>query len=134
MRLSRQNVRFKLLIAGALLTLPVGLIAVPGGAQAAPVHAAAATGTATAAKVTSASLGTFRPTFTGPAATGCASGCDLLTGPTVTPSTRSFRLGPDGKPAAAAVSAVNAARPNMAKVSAGELARGTAILAGLPKP
>ena len=134
MRLSRQNVRFKFLIAGALLTLPVGLIAVSGGAQAAPAHATAAAGTARAAKVTSASLGTFRPTFTGPAATGCASGCDLLTGPTVTPSTRSFRLGPDGKPAAAAVSAANATRPNMAKVSAGELARGTAILAGLPKP
>jgi hypothetical protein len=128
MRLFRQNVRSKLLIAGALLTLPVGLIAASGGAQAAPAH------TTATARVTSSSLGTFTPTFAGPAATGCASGCDLLTGPTVTPSTSSFRLGPDGKPSAAAVSAANAAKPNTAKVSARELARGTAILAGLPKP
>jgi hypothetical protein len=131
MRLFGQRVRYKLLIAGALLALPAGLITASGGAQAAPTAAA---GTAKAAGVTSTSLGTVRPTFTGPAATGCASGCDLLTGPTVTPSTRSFKLGPNGKPSAAAVNAEKAARPDTAKISASELARGTAILAGLPKP
>ena len=37
--------------------------------------------------VTTSSLGVFRPTFTGPAATGCAVNCNLLTGPVNTPST-----------------------------------------------
>ena len=42
----------------------------------------------TAHGVTSSSLGTFSPTFVGSAATGCStSGCDLLSGPIVTPST-----------------------------------------------
>jgi hypothetical protein len=130
MRLVRRNVRYKLLIGGVLLALPVGLIMAPGGATAAPA-APAGTGTA---KVTTSSLGTVTPTFAGPAATGCASGCDLLTGPTVTPSTASFKLGPDGKPSAAAVRAAQAAKPDTAKVSAKALAEGTAILAGLPKP
>ena len=56
----------------------------------APVGATAATATKTTAKtssVTSSSLGNFAPTFVGPAATGCKSGCSLLTGPTNTPST-----------------------------------------------
>ena len=52
----------------------------PGGpAVAAPPRSAAGA-------VTSSSLGSFKPTFTGPAATGCA-GCHLLTGPFRTPST-----------------------------------------------
>ncbi|MGH9019401.1 MAG: hypothetical protein ACRDV0_00040 [Acidimicrobiales bacterium] len=37
--------------------------------------------------VTSSSLGAYAPTFVGPAGTGCASGCDLLTGPLSSPST-----------------------------------------------
>ena len=37
--------------------------------------------------IKSTSLGEFSPTFVGPAATGCASGCTLLTGPFVAPST-----------------------------------------------
>jgi hypothetical protein len=130
MRLVRRNVRYRLLIGGALLALPVGLIMAPGGATAAP----AATAGAGTAKVTTSSLGTVTPTFAGPAATGCASGCGLLTGPTVTPSTASFKLGPGGKPSAAAVRAAQAAKPDTAKVSAKALAEGTAILAGLPKP
>ncbi len=130
MRLVRRNVRYRLLIGGALIALPVGLIMAPGGATAAP----AAPGGAGTAKVTTSSLGTVTPTFAGPAATGCASGCDLLTGPTVTPSTASFKLGPGGNPAAAAVRAAQAAKPDTAKVSAKALAEGTAILAGLPKP
>jgi hypothetical protein len=130
MRLVRRNVSYRLLIGGVLLALPVGLIMAPGGASAAP-PATAGAGPAT---VTTSSLGTVTPTFAGPAATGCASGCDLLTGPTVTPSTASFKLGPGGKPSAAAVRAEQAAKPDTAKVSAKALAEGTAILAGLPKP
>src|SRR5579862_9113701 len=52
----------------------------------------ATTGNAAAGKasaVTTSSLGQFSPTFTGPAATGCASGCSLLTGPAAAPSTAS---------------------------------------------
>jgi hypothetical protein len=37
--------------------------------------------------IKSTSLGEFTPTFVGPAATGCASGCTLLTGPFVSSST-----------------------------------------------
>lgn len=40
-----------------------------------------------AAAGTSSSLGSYAPTFVGTAATGCASGCHLLTGPFNTPST-----------------------------------------------
>jgi hypothetical protein len=67
----------------SLLSLPVMLLGAGG--------AAAATGsTVTAARtsaVTRSSLGVFRPTFAGPAATGCAVNCTLLTGPVSTPST-----------------------------------------------
>ena len=45
-----------------------------------------ASAAATSAQVKSSSLGEYSPTFVGPAATGCASGCSLLTGPNVTPS------------------------------------------------
>jgi hypothetical protein len=70
----------------SLLSLPVGLLGAFGGA------AAATTGPATArlSAVTTSSLGQFSPTFTGPAATGCATGCSLLTGPFNTPSTASL--------------------------------------------
>lgn len=39
--------------------------------------------------IKSTSLGESSPTFVGPAATGCAKGCSLLTGPFSTPSTQS---------------------------------------------
>lgn len=67
-----------------LLSLPVALLISQGGsAAAAPGHT---TGTR-AATVTSSSLGSFKPTFVGPAATGCAApGCHLLSGPTLVPS------------------------------------------------
>jgi hypothetical protein len=39
--------------------------------------------------VTTSSLGQYSPTFVGPAATGCASGCSLLSGPVATTSTAS---------------------------------------------
>src|SRR5690349_9385944 len=65
----------------SLMTLPAMLLVAVGG----PATAAPHTGAAGA--VTSSSLGSFKPTFAGPAATGCASpGCHLLTGPFRTPS------------------------------------------------
>src|SRR5690349_952671 len=64
----------------SLLSLPAMLLVAAGGPAAAAPHTGAAV-------VTSSSLGSFKPTFTGPAATGCAaSGCHLLTGPFRTPS------------------------------------------------
>ena len=68
----------------SLLSLPAMLlVAIGGSAAAAPQRSAA--GAQTTA-VTSSSLGSFKPTFVGSAATGCA-GCHLLTGPFPTPST-----------------------------------------------
>jgi hypothetical protein len=58
----------------SLLAVPAVLLLAFGGSA-----AAGSAGKATS--VTSSSLGTYSPTFTGPAATGCPSGCDLLTGP-----------------------------------------------------
>jgi len=69
----------------SLLSLPAMLLVAIGGSAAAAPHGSAAGAQTTA--VTSSSLGSFKPTFTGPAATGCASGCHLLTGPFRTPST-----------------------------------------------
>jgi hypothetical protein len=87
----------------SLLSLAVALAVAPVGAAAAPVTKATSARTSA---VTSSSLGQFRPTFTGPAATGCASaGCSLLTGPFRTPSTAGL---PASSPAAAAA-AKNAA-------------------------
>ncbi len=73
--------RFKIALLLSLLSLPAMLLVATGGpAAAAPHHSAASA-------VTSSSLGSFKPTFTGPAATGCAApGCHLLTGPFRTPS------------------------------------------------
>jgi hypothetical protein len=65
----------------SLLSLIIALVAVPTGATAAPVAR-------TASAVKSSSLGQFKPTFVGPAATGCASaGCSLLLGPFPSAST-----------------------------------------------
>jgi hypothetical protein len=67
-----------------LFSLIIGLVAVPSGATAAPAAK-------TASAVKSSSLGQFKPTFVGPAATGCASaGCSLLVGPFASPSTASI--------------------------------------------
>ena len=72
--------RYKIAMVLSLLSLPAMLLVASGGpAAAAPHHSAAGA-------VTSSSLGSFKPTFTGSAATGCA-GCDLMTGPFRTPST-----------------------------------------------
>jgi hypothetical protein len=77
--------------------LPLGVLAAPGGASA----------TTSPSAVTTSSLGNVSPTFVGPAATGCASNCDLLTGPYRSPSTASFALG-SGKAATAAKAAAKA--------------------------
>src|SRR5260370_25860140 len=72
--------RYKIALLSLLSVPAMLLVAIGGAAAAAPPRSAAGT-------VTSSSLGSFKPTFTGPAATGCASGCHLLTGPFRTPST-----------------------------------------------
>jgi hypothetical protein len=72
--------RYKIALL-SLLSLPAVLLVAIGGSAAAAPHVGAA------GAVTSSSLGSFKPTFTGPAATGCASpGCHLLAGPFRTPS------------------------------------------------
>jgi hypothetical protein len=86
----------------SLLALPITLIVLSGGAA----SAAKATSTVKATShshVKSSSLGTFTPTFTGPAATGCTSpGCDLLTGPFPSPSTAGLSAKSPGVAAGAA--------------------------------
>jgi hypothetical protein len=72
-----------------LAALPLMLIASGGS-----VAAASGAGNAALAAVTSSSLGTYSPTFTGPAATGCATpGCSLLTGPFFARSTAAAARG-----------------------------------------
>ncbi len=77
----------------SLLSLPVALVVLSGGAASARVAKTTSTVKSTStvtstSTVKSTSLGTGSPTFTGPAATGCASaGCALLTGPFLAPST-----------------------------------------------
>jgi hypothetical protein len=75
--------RYKITLLSLLSVPAMLLVAISGSAAAAPHRSAA--GAPTAA-VTSSSLGSFKPTFVGSAATGCA-GCHLLTGPISTPST-----------------------------------------------
>jgi hypothetical protein len=73
--------RYKIALL-SLLSVPAMLLVAAGGPAAAAPHMGAA------GAVTSSSLGSFKPTFTGPAAIGCASpGCHLLSGPFRTPST-----------------------------------------------
>jgi hypothetical protein len=105
--------RYKFLITFLALALPLGLAAVPGLASAAPAVASARSG------VTSTSLFTVKPTFAGPAATGCAAGCSLLTGPLATPSTRSLALGA-GQTAGSATAARNTAAAGAVLGSLGE--------------
>jgi hypothetical protein len=74
----------------SLLVLPVALLSAAGAATAATAsHTVARSST-----VTSKSLGTFKPTFAGPAATGCAVNCNLLSGPVNTPSTAALSKHP----------------------------------------
>src|ERR1700742_2358378 len=79
--------RSKIAVLLSLLSLPAMLLVATGGpAAAAPHHSA--TGA-----VTSSSLGSSKPPFAGPAATGCASNCSLLSGPVNTPSTAAAASG-----------------------------------------
>src|SRR5215475_13309188 len=73
----RRSINRKHVTLLSLLSLPLFLLA---GVT------TSATG-AMARGVTTSSLGSFAPTFAGTAATGCATGCNLLTGPVNTPST-----------------------------------------------
>ena len=68
-----------------LLSLSVVLVGALGGTSVATGSAKKLR--ARAAASTTITYGPFSPTFAGPAATGCASGCSLLTGPFVTSST-----------------------------------------------
>jgi hypothetical protein len=91
-----KTMRYKVALL-SLLALPAMLLVSLGGPAAAAPHARAAS------TVSSLSLGTFRPTFVGSAAKGCASvGCSLLTGPFRTPSTAhltaSQTLSPHARP------------------------------------
>jgi hypothetical protein len=69
------------------LALAVVLLGVSGGAATASSAAHRATG------VRTSTMGPFHPTFVGPAATGCARDCSLLTGPFNTPSTAAAARG-----------------------------------------
>jgi hypothetical protein len=66
----------------SLLSLPVVLLSAAGATAATASHTVARS-----SAVTTSSLGMFKPTFAGTAATGCATNCSLLTGPLNTPST-----------------------------------------------
>ncbi len=73
----------------SLLSLPLMLLSAAGGATAATARPAVARPSA----VTTSSLGVFKPTFAGTAATGCPIACSLLTGPLNTPSTAAAARG-----------------------------------------
>ena len=61
-----KTMRYKIALL-SLLSLPAMMLVAGGGPAAAAPHMGAA------GDVTSSSLGSFKPTFTGPAATGCVS-------------------------------------------------------------
>jgi hypothetical protein len=107
------------------LGLPISMLAASASASASTANSQGST------TVTSSSLGTFSPTFVGPAATGCASGCNLLTGPFASPSTASFTLG-----SAKANAATNAAQADIAarNAAAAALANPSALAHALPSP
>ena len=89
--------RYKIAVVLSLLSLPAMLLVANGGPAAAAQHRSATS--ARTAAVTSSSLGTFKPTFAGPAATGCSIDCHLLTGPLNTPSTAAAASGHRRSPA-----------------------------------
>lgn len=87
MRVQLVRRKAALLSAASAFSLAAMLVATPTAPASATVRSApraAATGS------TSSSLGTYAPTYVGPAATGCASNCNLLYGPVHTPSTASM--------------------------------------------
>jgi hypothetical protein len=70
----------------SLLSLPAMLVVATAGSATAAPQGSATSARPAVTNVSSSSLGTFKPTFVGSAATGCQ-GCNLLTGPFPTPST-----------------------------------------------
>jgi hypothetical protein len=96
-----------LLAALSALSMALAVVFASGAAATASVATAATARTST---VKSSSLGQSSPTFVGTAATGCASGCSLLTGPTNTPSTASLAAA-SAKPAGTAKSPAPRAMP-----------------------
>jgi hypothetical protein len=95
----------------AVMSLPVGLAALAAGSAA---QASTATGT-TAKTTNTSSLGSFSPTFAGPAATGCSSAeCQLLSGPIRTASTANL-----SPAASAAARATSRSLPSRAAVATG---------------
>jgi hypothetical protein len=125
MRYKMKGMRYKLVVLLSLLSLPAVLVVAAGGPAAAAPHSSAAS--ARTAAVTSSSLGTFKPTFAGTAATGCSVNCSLLTGPVNTPSTATIAK---ARPAAAQRSgkrdqahAMPLPEPRRPKVSAAERRR-----------
>jgi hypothetical protein len=80
-------VRYKIAVLLSLLSLPAMLLVATGGPAAAALHRSSG------GAVTSSSLGSFKLTFAGPAGTGCASNCSLLSGPVSTPSTAAAASG-----------------------------------------
>ena len=97
----------------SLLSLPVALVVLSGGTASARVSTTSTVKTASPVK--SSSLGRVSPTFSGPAATGCASGCSLLTGPFPSPSTANL---PASSPAAAAAAKEAATAKQLAAAAA----------------
>ena len=81
-----KGMRHKIVLVSLLSLLAMLLVATEGSATAAEGTGAAG---ARPSPVSSSSLGTFKPTFAGPAAAGCAIDCSLLSGPLSTPSTAS---------------------------------------------
>jgi hypothetical protein len=108
--------RYKIALL-SLLSLPAMLVVTTAGsAAAAPQHNATSAQPAavtSASSVTSSSLGTFKPTFAGTAATGCTGPptCSLLTGPLNTPSTASTAATGNGSDAPAAQPRTHAMEP-----------------------
>ncbi len=77
----------------SVVSLAVALMVAVGGSAAAG-SSARAPSAGRAGSVQSSSLGTYSPTFAGPAATGCRVDCHLLSGPLNTPSTAAAAAGP----------------------------------------
>ena len=80
--------RYKTAVLLSLLSLPAMLLVATGGPAAAQPAAGAPGGA-----VTTSSLGSFKPTFVGPAATGCPIDCSLLSGPVSHAVRRVCRVG-----------------------------------------
>ena len=130
--------RYKIALL-SLLSLPAMLVvATAGSAAAAPQHSAASARPAaatSASSVTSSSLGTFKPTFAGTAATGCAGPptCSLLTGPLNTPSTAATSQGA-GAPAQAGAHAMAPPDIRNSHLSAAQRRLITAAVPSFPVP